>query len=204
MLKNKNFILLCVLVESDLTLICRIQDDNTDQESLSTLVDRHSGIYHSMVNQFLSHPFYSIDKSQAVKEKDYVIFSSAVSFNPEKNTKFSTYLANQAKWKCLNIINKKKRSNEMSMDDVPLSDEPFSESFISQLNKQEAFSLLESTLEKEKDFRIKKIIDMRYNVDNNKLTPWRKIAESLDMSIQGCINIHNRFINKVKKEINYV
>ena len=203
-MKNKNFILLCVLVESDLTLICRIQDDNTDQESLSTLVDRHSGIYHSMVNQFLSHPFYSIDKSQAVKEKDYVIFSSAVSFNPEKNTKFSTYLANQAKWKCLNIINKKKRSNEMSMDDVPLSDEPFSESFISQLNKQEAFSLLESTLEKEKDFRIKKIIDMRYNVDNNKLTPWRKIAESLDMSIQGCINIHNRFINKVKKEINYV
>ena len=45
---------------------------------------------------------------------------------------------------------------------------------------------------------------MRYNVDNNKLTPWRKIAEALDMSIQGCINIHNRFINKVKKEINYV
>ena len=191
-------------MESDLTLICRIQDDNTDQESLSTLVDRHSGIYHSMVNQFLSHPLYSLDKSQAVKEKDYVIFSSAVSFNPEKNTKFSTYLANQAKWKCLNIINKKKRSNEMSMDDVPLSDEPFSESFINQLNKQEAFSLLESTLEKEKDFRIKKIIDMRYNVDNNKLTPWRKISESLDMSIQGCINIHNRFINKVKKQLNYV
>ena len=157
-----------------------------------------------MVNQFLSHPFYNIDRSQAVKEKDYVIFNSAVSFNPEKNTKFSTYLANQAKWKCLNIINKKKRSNEMSMDDVPLSDEPFSESFIGQLNKQEAFSLLESALNKEKDFRVKKIIDMRYNVDNNKLTPWRKIAEALDMSIQGCINIHNRFINKVKKEINYV
>ena len=90
------------------------------------------------------------------------------------------------------------------MDDVPLSDEPFSESFIGQLNKQEAFALLESTLNKEKDFRVKKIIDMRYNVDNNKLTPWRKIAEALDMSIQGCINIHNRFINKVKKEINYV
>ena len=203
-MKNKNSILLCVLVESDLTLICRIQDDNTDEESLSALVDRHSGIYHSMVNQFLSHPFYNIDRSQAVKEKDYVIFNSAVSFNPEKNTKFSTYLANQAKWKCLNIINKKKRSNEMSMDDVPLSDEPFSESFIGQLNKQEAFSLLESALNKEKDFRVKKIIDMRYNVDNNKLTPWRKIAEALDMSIQGCINIHNRFINKVKKEINYV
>ena len=31
-----------------------------------------------------------------------------------------------------------------------------------------------------------------------------EIAEELNMSIQGCINIHNRFINKVKKEGNYV
>ena len=45
---------------------------------------------------------------------------------------------------------------------------------------------------------------MRYNVDNNKLTPWKIIAQELDMSIQGCINIHNRFIDKVKKEVNYV
>jgi len=45
---------------------------------------------------------------------------------------------------------------------------------------------------------------MRYGSGNNKLTPWRSIAEELCMSIQGCINVHNRFINKVKKEGNYV
>jgi DNA-directed RNA polymerase specialized sigma subunit len=64
--------------------------------------------------------------------------------------------------------------------------------------------LFKNCLKKEKDERVKKIIDLRYEVDNNKLTPWRKIAKELDMSIQGCINIHNRFINKVKKEGNYV
>ena len=45
---------------------------------------------------------------------------------------------------------------------------------------------------------------MRYGSSNNKLTPWRAIADNLDLSIQGCINIHNKFINKVKSEINYV
>ena len=64
--------------------------------------------------------------------------------------------------------------------------------------------MFKNCLEKEKDHRVKKIIDMRYNVSDNKLTPWRKIAKEVDMSIQGCINIHNKFINKVKKEGNYV
>ena len=59
-------------------------------------------------------------------------------------------------------------------------------------------------LKKESDERVKKIVDMRYGSSNNKLTPWRAIANSLDLSIQGCINIHNKFINKVKSEINYV
>jgi hypothetical protein len=69
----------------------------------------------------------------------------------------------------------------------------------------EVFSLFKSFLQKEKDRRMEKIIDMRYNCVSNKLTPWRKIAKSLDMSIQGVINIHNRCLLKFKKQSeNYV
>ena len=64
--------------------------------------------------------------------------------------------------------------------------------------------MLKDSLNKEKDVRVKKIIDMRYNGPHNKLTPWRIIANELEMSIQGCINIHNRFINKLKKQEKYV
>ena len=64
--------------------------------------------------------------------------------------------------------------------------------------------MFEKCLKNEKDERVKKIVDMRYGMGNNRLTPWRVIAEELEMSIQGCINVHNRFINKVKKEGNYV
>ena len=45
---------------------------------------------------------------------------------------------------------------------------------------------------------------MRYNSDNNKLIAWKIIAKEMKMSIQGCINIHNKFINKHQKELNYV
>ena len=192
-----------VAVDSDYTLISNIQEEN-DEDSLLQIIDRHSGIFHTMVNQFMSHPHCSLDKSLLVGEKDSTIYSAALNYDPTRKTKFSTHLANQTKWKCLNILNKKKKNKELQLDDNSNYDEPFSDGFLREIDKGEAFSLFNKCLKKEKDERVKKIIDLRYGVDNNKLTPWRKIAEKLDMSIQGCINIHNRFINKVKKEGNYV
>jgi len=192
-----------VAVDSDYTLISNIQEEN-DENSLLEIIDRHSGIFHTMVNQFMSHPHCSLDKSLLVGEKDSTIYSAALNYDPTRKTKFSTHLANQTKWKCLNVLNKKKKNKEFQLDDNINYDEPFSDGFLREIDKGEAFSLFNKCLKKEKDERVKKIIDLRYGVDNNKLTPWRKIAEELDMSIQGCINIHNRFINKVKKEGNYV
>ena len=39
---------------------------------------------------------------------------------------------------------------------------------------------------------------MRYK-DSEKLTPWRKIAKKLDLSIQGCINIHNKNLTEINE-----
>jgi hypothetical protein len=190
-------------VQSDLTLISNIQTTN-DETSLLELIDRHSGIFHSMVNHFMSHPQNSLDKSQLVGERESTIYSSALNYDPTRKTKFSTHLANQTKWICLNILNKKKRTKEFFIDDENNYIEPSCESFSKDIDRQEALFMFKTCLEKEKDLRVKKIIDIRYERGHNKLTPWRLIAEELKMSIQGCINIHNRFINKVKKEGNYV
>jgi len=191
-------------VESDLTLISKIQEDNTDQKSLIALVDRHSGIFHTMVNHFMSSPHCVLDKTQIVEDKEITIYDSALNYDPSRNTKFSTHLANQTKWKCLNALNKKKKNKEYFIDDENTYIEPSCDSFIHDINKEEALVVFNECLKTEKDERVKKIIDMRYGSDNNKLTPWRYIANNLDLSIQGCINIHNKFINKVKKEANYV
>tara|TARA_R110000824_G_scaffold17971_10_gene71960 strand:- start:1096 stop:1704 length:609 start_codon:yes stop_codon:yes gene_type:complete len=190
-------------MHSDLTLISKIQDDN-DQDSLLAIIDRHSGIFHSMVNYFMSNPQNTLDKNTLVGEKDFTIYSAALNYDPDRNTKFSTHLANQTKWKCLNILNKKKKNREIFIDDEKTFIEPSCSSFIKDIDKGEAMEMFEKCLKEEKDERVKKIVDMRYEGGHNKVTPWRFIAEELKMSIQGCINVHNRFINKVKKEGNYV
>ena len=41
---------------------------------------------------------------------------------------------------------------------------------------------------------------MRYS-NGNKVTPWKKIAKKLDLSIQGCINIHNNYLKEIKKYV---
>ena len=188
---------------SDLTLIEKLQE-RKDEDSLLQLIERHSGIYHSMVNHFMSHPQNALDKDQMVNEKDATIYSAAMNYDPNRKTKFSTHLANQTKWKCLNLLNKNKRMKQFFIDEDENHFQPSCESLIADLTRGEVSSVFETCLKKEKDERVKKIVDMRYGAGNNKLTPWRHIAEELNMSIQGCINVHNKFINKVKKEGNYV
>ena len=52
------------------------------------------------------------------------------------------------------------------------------------------------------DERVEKIFKMRYiDGDKNKVMPWKKISKDLDMSIQGCINIHNKIIKKIQTKI---
>ena len=153
-----------------------------------------------MVNHFLSGNQNVGDKNALTEEKNLNIYSSALSYDPNRNTKFSTHLANQTKWKCLNIINKKKRNREIYIDDERCFKEPSCESFIGEIKKNEVFNVFESCLKQESDSRVKKIIDLRYNTDNNKVRAWRVIASEMGMSIQGCINIHNKFIQKVKKQ----
>ena len=193
-----------VEVDSDLTLISKIQGDHRDEDSLIALMDRHSGLFHAMVNHYMSHPNFTLDKNQIVEDEILTIYDSALNYDPNRNTKFSTHLANQTKWKCLNALNKKRKCKEYFIDDENSYVEPHCESFIPEINKDETMALFQECLKTESDERVKKIVDMRYGSSNNKLTPWRTIAESLDLSIQGCINIHNKFINKAKTEINYV
>jgi DNA-directed RNA polymerase specialized sigma24 family protein len=187
-------------MESDLSLINRIKNGDGG-DSLTSLIERHSGIYVYVVDQFTKSPNSIIDRDTIMQEKDLAIYAAALNYNPNCKSKFSTYLANEAKWKCLNAISKAKRKRETSLEELK-NDLSSDDDSCQQLIRVESFNFFKNMLNKEKDKRVKKIIDIRYNTTNNKLVPWRVVAKELDMSIQGCINIHNKFINKVKIELN--
>jgi DNA-directed RNA polymerase specialized sigma24 family protein len=187
-------------MERDLFLINKIKESN-DEECLMELISRHSGIYVYIVDKFSKNENPLLDKELILQDKDYMIYKSALTYNPNCSSKFSTYLANEAKWTCLNHMNKKRRLKETDMESI--HHEPvLKETAFDNIVKGESLEAFTKMLSEEKDFRVKKIIDIRYNTSNNKLIPWRIVASKLKMSIQGCINIHDKFIQKVKKELN--
>jgi len=189
-------------MQTDQELIENVKTNN-DNDSLVEIINRHSGVYHGMVDRFLSGDKNTEDRDNILLEKEFTIYSSVLKYDPTRGAKFTTYLANEAKWKCLNALTRNKKFKKCPLED--LIKQPEDEGGFEFHENYEVFSLFKNSLDKEKDKRVKKIIDMRYNSASNKVTPWRKIAKALGMSIQGVINIHNRYLSKFKKESeNYV
>ena len=102
-------------MESDLSLINKIKKDSNNK-CLEELIDRHSGIYIYIVDKYTKSKYSSVCRSTILDDKDYVIYKSALDYNPNRNSKFSTFLANQTKWKCLNTINESNNKKCVSLD----------------------------------------------------------------------------------------
>jgi DNA-directed RNA polymerase specialized sigma subunit len=208
---------------SDIDLIYSIRL-NQDDEALRELIDRHSGVYIDQINKYYKPDIEGFDKQDLIEEKINVIYNAALDFDNTKNTKFSTYVGNLAKWRCWNAQGRGVRfyhfplsvlenQNSSNRDDwshqSPLSPPVFSgptpelnheNNEISKIESKEELKKIFNYVNNHPDNRVKTIFKMRY-CSNNKLTPWKKIAKKLDLSIQGSINIHNRIINELKKHV---
>ena len=100
------------------------------------------------------------------------------------------------------IIKIKKNNKFIEIEDGTFNSEKEKIIFIESPTKREEEILASfgKEIEKQKDKRIKRIFKLRYK-GNRKLTPWRKVSEQMNLSIQGCINIHNSALNKISKKI---
>jgi RNA polymerase sigma factor (sigma-70 family) len=182
---------------SDNYLVERIKLTNCE-ESLGELITRHSAICFKVIKRYAS-PFYAnnINIIDASSDKNLIIWNSAKSFNIDKNVKFSTWLANQVKYSCLNALNKKSKDRLVSTEDEIL------EVLRERPNEEPERNLFEFTgniLSQLKDKRIKQIFSMRYSTRHKKPS-WCKVAEELKVSTQTAINLHNRGIAVLRKKI---
>lgn len=188
----------------DSDLVSNIQEQVNVEESLEELVNRHSGIYLEMVNNYASpnNPF--IDYQELIQDKEYKIYNTAMKYDPHRGAKFSTYLGNETKWMCLNLYNRNKRrpifQNELIENMAANND--LNEDTIPESIKQDLLNKVLSVIKQHPDSRVEKIFEMRYIVGTkNKVMPWKRIGESMNLSIQGCINIHNSAIEHVQQEL---
>ena len=82
------------------------------------LISRHSALCFKIIKKY-SGSFYAnnIDVNEASSDKNLIIWNSAKSFSADKNVKFSTWLANQVKYSCLNALNKKSKDRLVATED---------------------------------------------------------------------------------------
>ena len=192
---------------TDEELVKNIQDSINAQDCLKELVNRHSGIYLDMINGYVSTHNNKSTKDEMIKEKEYQIYSSALKFDPNKGAKFSTYLGNETKWKCLNMYNRNKRHPS-----VPIQEELidfFNYKFVEEAKvssstefKNEVFTKIIKQANSHPDNRVGQIFNLRYvEGKENGVMPWKNVSIKLKLSIQGCINIHNSAIKQFKQTL---
>ena len=100
----------------DIDLINKVKKES-NSDALKELENRHTGIFNQMVKKYYKHLIdFGANPDDIINDKLFVIYKSALNFNPDKNVKFSTWLGNQARYYCLNCINK--QSNTISMDNI--------------------------------------------------------------------------------------
>lgn len=185
---------------TDLDLIKSIRD-NRDSESLRCLINRHSGIFCEMVKRyqhFISQKGH--DPKDLYEDKDVIVYQSALSFNEDKNIKFSTWLGNQARYHCLNFLNK--NSNYFPTENEYLQNMIETKQDQKENLDKENCEYFLNILKSLKDKRAYKIFKIRFFSSNKKNRSWSAIGKKLGISTQTAINIYNKHIEFLKVKLN--
>lgn len=187
--------------KTDLELVEGIKNKNCS-ECLQELFDRHSGICVDVFSKYSGALIKnSVILRDVLEQKEYIIYKSAMSYDPSKGSKFSTWLANQMRYFCLNSMNKNRlvATDEESMNCIVHARCLHSYDEEGLLNDKVDF--VKNIISQVKDKRVKKIFNIRYFNGAAKKTPWAKIAKELGVSTQTAINLHNKTITLIKRKM---
>lgn len=186
---------------SDEYLVKEIKE-NKDNDSLKELISRHSGIYVEMIRRYGQKHLTDMQLNDLMDEKDFNIYVAALDHNHEKS-KFSTYLANRTRYHCLtNKTINKTSSKIVNFDDVEFEQEAKEEEPDISEEYRELINKIRPLIEETKDPRVTQIFNERYFLSKtSKPKSWKAIAKEVGVSVQGCIDIHNRTIKFLKRKL---
>lgn len=181
-------------LKSDLELIDSVKN-NKDNNSFIELSNRHSPLCISIYNKYSNSITASGISIEDLKEdKDMIVYKSILSYNPDKNVKFSTWLGNQIRFHCLNSINSDGKYVTMEPEDLTKTIDSYYSSFNEDYSTDRDYIF--NILDQLKDKRIAEIFRERYFTGSDKMsndkTPWSKIAKKMNLSSQTIINLHNK------------
>lgn len=171
-----------------------------DEEALKELCNRHSGIFISAVQKYGS-PMSKTQKLDLLEDKELYIYDAACKYDKDR-AKFSTFLNLQVSYLCKtqNTINRE--NNKFVDSDEILLIESKEERPDMILSKKEVLDNIWSLINKHPDKRAKIIFKERYLTTKDfKLKTWQEIGKKMNLTAQACIDLHNKVIKYLNKEI---
>jgi len=182
----------------ELDLIKNVKEINCEV-SFSILVSRYENLFYRICHKYSSYLSKNgIDVKDVLADKDYIIWNCCLNFNHLKKTKFSTHIANAAKFTCLNAANKRKSFHLLNIDDEEVMSHIEENCFVepSFVNRNESI-LYE--IDKIEDCRIKKILKLKY-LSGEKMT-WKEISKKMNISVQTSIGLHKKALKLLRNRI---
>lgn len=195
----------------DYELVKNIKQNGCAQ-SFEELVNRHNQLYYSVVQKFFLKRRAHLNPQdlQDLLDDLYIVFNEVINkYNPDKKTKFTTFLYYMTKFHCLNTHKKIVQEISFENKDIDSINEKSNRYYTFNNDMEEINNHLFHILDKMKDKRIPKIFRRRFmDLDGNKLTSWNSIAGEMGLSVTGIINLYQRGqkflyqkVNKNKQKI---
>ena len=184
---------------TDIDLIKLIAEENCD-DCFRELVSRHENLYYKICHGYMTALKRSgVSSEDILSDKMFIFYNSLSSFDPSKNVKFSTWLANQARFHCLNKISNTKNKFFVDNEEIsPIIDSEISmEAFRKKPIKVNLDNILTAFSELS-DERVSYVFKRKYSDYKVK---WKNIAEELGVTTQTVLNLHKKGISLLKRKI---
>jgi RNA polymerase sigma factor (sigma-70 family) len=176
---------------TDVELIAKVKAEN-DSKALQELISRNTGIY---VDTALKFTVYSdkIQLEEIKEDKAYNIYKWALSYNPEKKMKFSTYVGEMTKFLCMDILNQTPEKVDIEEIDEPAA----VENIEVQTATNDALEEIKKEALKVEDSRFWQIIQLRH-FSNGKSKSWRQIGREMGITHERARQIYNKHISSIQ------
>jgi RNA polymerase sigma factor (sigma-70 family) len=172
-------------------------------ESLLELIDRHTPLFYKISQKYFPFAFKG-GSSQTVDDiigsSQSLIYESILEFRQNRKVKYSTWLGNFVRYKCLNYLNKNSRLIDA---DEEMLNYFFIKKSLEEYNKShqsEDHVFVNNLIKQFKDERMKKVFHLRYFSGEKKMT-WVTIGGELNVSAQTAINLHNKGKTIIRKKL---
>ena len=185
----------------DNQLVWRVKVKKCDK-SLLELISRHTPLFYKISQKYFPFAFKggsSQNVDDIIGSCESLIYESILEYKSTRKVKFSTWLGNFVRYKCLNYLNKNSKLVDAEEGKLNFFFQKKSLEEYSKATEVDDHIFVNNLIDQFIDDRMKKVFELRYFSGEKKMT-WVNIGTELNVSAQTAINLHNRGKSIIKKK----